>query len=110
MEDQLRKYKSIAAWLEDYQRHWENDPELEFKLGALQKFCVFVGKDPDIIINDCLKQVEDGMRIRTKQRRLYMEAIKVFEDSLEPSQKRKWGNAVRSFFIHNGVAMITDTI
>ena len=110
MNHPLQKYKSIGTWIEDYQKQWENDPELESKLNALQRFCQFVGKDPDSIINDCLAQVDDGMRIRTKQRRMYTESIKVFESSFEAREGRKWGNCVRSFFIHNGVAMIADII
>ena len=100
-------YASVQAWREDYIRHWgPDDPGLARKLATLQEFCQFVGKDPDTVVGECLRAVEDGKRIRLKARRRYIEAIREFEAGHEGA--RAAGNAVRSFFIHNGIAMSAD--
>jgi len=106
----LEKYKYVKTWMDEYKKRWQDDSELEFKLDALQRFCDFVGKNPDSMIEDCLKQLDAGMKIRTKQRKSYIESIKLFENSMEAIEGRKCGNCVRSFFIHNGVAMIADIV
>lgn len=108
MED-LSHYASVQAWREDYIRHWgPNDAELPQKLKTLQEFCSLVGKDPDAIVNECLRDVEGGKRIRLKARRRYIEAIRDFEANHQGG--RAAGNVVRSFLIHNGIAMSADVV
>lgn len=103
----LASYASVQAWREDYVRHWgPNDPELPQKLEILEEFCSFVDKNPDAIVNECLREVEGGRRIRLKVRRRYIEAIREFE--AHHRLGRTAGNVVRSFLIHNGVAMSAD--
>jgi hypothetical protein len=108
---ELLGQSSVKRWLEDYSRYWKNISDQNFKLTALARFCEFVGKMPDEMIADCLRDVEGGYKkIRGKRRRFYMEKIKEFEASIMEGNSRSWGNAVRSFFIHNGVAMSADSL
>ena len=105
--EEFARYTSVQAWRADYVRHWgDNDPGLTQNLEILQEFCRFVEKDPDAIIAECLRQVEAGKRIRLKARRRYIEAIREFETRHE--RGRAAGNVVRSFLIHNGIAMSAD--
>jgi hypothetical protein len=105
--DDFAAYASVQAWLADYVRHWgPADAGVPKKLETLREFCQLVGRDPDAIVGECLRQVEEGKRIRLKARRRYIEAIREFEAGHEGA--RAAGNIVRSFFIHNGIAMSAD--
>lgn len=98
---------AVQTWLADYVRYWgESDPGLRQNLEVLGEFCQFVGREPDDIIADCLRQVEAGKRIRPKARRRYLEAIRQFEGSHKKG--RPAGNVIRSFLIHNGIAVPAD--
>lgn len=102
----LGEYARVRIWLEGLEKSWGADPESEQKekLAVLERFCGFAGKDPDEIVAECLRPVDNGMeKIRYKARHAYIEQIEQFEAS--PGESRTTGNAVRSFFIHNGVAM-----
>lgn len=105
---EIEAYASVKAWREDYIRTWgSSDPELPQRLRVLEGFCAFVGKDPDAMVSECLREVDEGKRIRPKARRRYMDAIRDFEAE---QASRIAGNVVRSFFIHNGVAMSADVL
>lgn len=105
--DDLTAYESVRVWLADHARHWgEEDPQATPKLGVLAEFCRRVGKDPDAMIDECLREADEGVRIRLKARRRYIELIREFEATHE--RGREAGNVVRSFFIHNGIAMSAD--
>ncbi len=105
----IEGYASVRAWREDYVRTWgPTDQELPQRLRVLERFCAFVEKDPDAMIGECLREVDEGKRIRAKARRRYMNAIRQFEE--EQASGRTAGNVVRSFFIHNGVAMSADVL
>ncbi len=100
----LADYATVGTWLADYARHWgDNDPGVRRNLGILQEFCDRVGKNPDEIVAECLRTTEAGARIRPKARRRYVASIDEFEAN-HPLGRRA-GNAVRSFLIHNGVAV-----
>ena len=106
---EIDSYESVKAWREDYIRTWgSNDPELPQRLRVLEGFCAFVGKDPDAMVAECLREVDEGKRIRAKARRRYMEAIRQFEE--DQASGRTAGNVVRGFFIHNGIAMSADVL
>ncbi len=66
------------------------------------------GKDPDAIVAECLRTVEEGARIRLKARRRYMASIEEFEKGHPLG--RTAGNVVRSFLIHNGIAMSANVM
>jgi hypothetical protein len=105
--DDVASQFSVQTWLADYARHWgPNTPDVRAKLVVLGEFCKLVGKAPDAIVQECLRDVDAGKRIKLKARRRYIEAIREFET--QHSNGRTAGNVVRSFFIHNGVAMSPD--
>ena len=109
--EELATQESVQRWHEYYRQHWGPPPDWDFKLQALARFADFVGKSPDQMIGECLREVEGGYKkIRAKKRRFYIQKIKEFEESIGGVQGRNWANAVRSFFIHNGVAMSTDIL
>jgi hypothetical protein len=101
------EYDTVQAWIEDYRRHWGPDADFQGRLQTLQRFCEFVGKDPDTMIQECLRAVDAGFRIRPKRRRFYMAKIAEFE-AQGSNGGRRAGNIVRSFLIHNGVALSAD--
>lgn len=109
--EDIAQQRSVQSWYASYCEQWGVPPDWEFRLRALASFCEFVGRTPDELVSDCLKDVEGGMkRIRAKRRRFYIEKIADFERRIGGIQGRNWGNAVRSFFIHNGVAMSADVL
>jgi len=107
--EKLEAQESVKRWYHYYERHWGPPPDWDFKLKALARFAEFVGKEPDGMIKECLREVEGGYKkIRAKKRRFYIEKIREFEEQIGGFEGRQWANAIRSFFIHNGVAMSTD--
>ncbi|MBI1885693.1 MAG: hypothetical protein HYS09_05200 [Chloroflexi bacterium] len=104
----LTEYESVKKWLAGLQRQWgENPADAEERLQTLEKFCEFVGRDPDAIIQECVREVESGKRISVKGRRFYHERIAEFQSSApgDPRTQVQWGNTVRSFLIYNGIFM-----
>lgn len=93
----------MQVWRESYQRFWGESLPQE-ALEVLERFCALVGQDPDSMVNACLRPQGEGSRflLSTRARRRYIEQIDAFERQ-EGSRER--ANFVRSFFIHNGVAM-----
>ncbi len=77
------------------------------RIGTLERFCRYVQREPDVIIEECSREVEGGKRIRIKKRRFYSEKIDEFQQSLDGDAKAQTraGNIVRSFMIHNGIFM-----
>jgi hypothetical protein len=102
----IGEYGRVRLWVEDYEKSWGRGQEDPAELSALEAFCEFVGKDPDAVVADLLAPVEGGYeKIRYKARHHYIELISQFE-ATNPGG-RQAGNAVRSFLIHNGVAVGT---
>jgi|GEM_PF-971839 hypothetical protein len=109
--EELAGQESVQRWYNYYSQHWGAPPDWDFKLQALARFSQWIGKTPDQMIGECLREVEGGYKkIRVKKRRFYIAKIKEFEESIGGVQGRNWANAVRSFFIHNGVAMSADIL
>jgi len=105
LEKPIAEYDRVRLWLEDFEKSWGERHDGSAELSALEAFCDFVGKDPDAIVADLLTPVEGGYeKIRYKARHRYIELISEFEANREGRQA---GNAVRSFLIHNGVAVGT---
>ena len=87
---------------------WGEEPgDMADRIEVLQRFCAFVGREPDSVIEECSREVEGGKRIRIKKRRLYSEKIDEFQASLDGDARTqaRAGNVVRSFMIHNGIFM-----
>lgn len=76
------------------------------RLGVMTEFCRSVGSSPDELIERCLRSVGEGQfKIRMAVRRELSAQIQEFAGG-----DHQRGNAVRSFFIHNGVALQPPTI
>jgi hypothetical protein len=69
---------------------------------VLEDFCRFCSETPDALIGSLFRPTDDGPRINLKRRRQVIEWIESFE---QERGGRSSGNIVRSFLIHNGVAM-----
>jgi hypothetical protein len=105
LDKPITDYARVQLWLEDFEKSWGGGHDGSAELSALEAFCKFVGKDPDAIVADLLTPVEGGYeKIRYKARHRYIELISEFEVAQEGRQA---ANAVRSFLIHNGVAVGT---
>ena len=101
---QVRDSESVHRWFSSRLGLWGRGAVDDNLLPTLVEFCEVVGKTPDEMIDDCLKPGKDRevFTLRTRARRTYMDQIERFEAE---SRSRDKGNVVRSFFIHNGVAM-----
>lgn len=105
----LAEYASVRVWLDGLRRHWGGDPEADDpeRLPMLEAFCRYAGRDPDRIIAETTMLKDGERRIRIKGRERYARLIDEWQATVEGSRLRraKWGNAVRSFLIHNGVLL-----
>lgn len=107
-ERPIEDYARVKVWLDDFEKSWgdaTSEPR-SAELAVLSEFCEFVGKDPDAVVADLLNEVEGGYeKIRYKARHHYIGLIVQFE-ATHPAG-RQAGNVIRSFLIHNGVAVGT---
>ncbi len=92
---------AVARWLQGYAEQWGGAEPLD-QLDALAAFCTFVGKDPDELVAWLLREDDHGRTIRLGRRRELVAQLEQFEAE---HGGRPAGNAVRSFLIHNGVAI-----
>lgn len=96
---------TVGVWLRAYDAHWnvrQSDSETKAKLDVLARFCASCGKQPDVLVAWLFRPTPEGPRIRLKRRREVMGLIEQFEAE---NGGRPAGNTVRSFLIHNGVAL-----
>jgi hypothetical protein len=103
----LRTSESVRRWLASRLVFWggaANKGKEEQLLSTLASFCETAQKSPDEMIDECLRRSTEGgpFVLRTRARRGYIDLIAKFE---EQTGSRDTANVVRSFFIHNGVAM-----
>jgi hypothetical protein len=107
LEKPIADYDTVRTWQSGLREQWGDEPDMAERMAVLQRFCEFTDGDPDGLIADCTRVVESGKRIRIKERRKYTEKILEFQalSSGTPREQAKLGNAVRSFFIHNGIFM-----
>jgi hypothetical protein len=106
--EELRASKRVGIWLDEAHRQQGSEPEEdERRLAVLARFCAFVERTPDQMIDDVLN-FEAG-KMRLKGRRFYAEKIEEFERAQEGDAfaRRAAANLVRSFFIHNGLFLGT---
>jgi predicted Fe-S protein YdhL (DUF1289 family) len=101
----LAEQATVRTWLDAHGRHWGthlSEAEVEERLEVLARFCASCGRQPDELVAWLFRPTPEGPRIRLKRRRLVMAMIDEFE---QRSGGRAAGNTVRSFLIHNGVAL-----
>ena len=104
----MEKAATVRMWREALRMQWGEEPaDMSARIETLERFCAFVGQDPDAIIEGCCREVEGGKRIRIKKRRFYSEKIDEFQASIngDARAQARAGNVVRSFMIHNGIFM-----
>lgn len=113
MSTNLKEDKTVQTWLTGVHEQSGVSPENDAKrLQVLAEFCARIDKTPDQMIDECLREVEGGKKIRVKGRRFYAEQIAEFEQQAEggPGEKRQKANYIRSFLIHNGVLLQTSPL
>jgi hypothetical protein len=100
----IQTYESTRRWLASRASLWGSHVASEEMLEQLAQFCEITGKNPDDMVNECLRRSAEGgpFVLRTRARREYIDRIEKFEAD---TGSRDAANAVRSFFIHNGVVM-----
>jgi hypothetical protein len=99
---------SVRVWREGLREQWGEEPtDMVARIETLARFCELVEREPDLIIEECSREVEGGKRIRIKKRRFYSEKIEEFQASVDGDDRAqtKAGNIIRSFMIHNGIFM-----
>ena len=99
----IRDYASVGEWRKSVSKFWRATPPPDDWLETLEAFCRFAGTNPDAIIDEILSPAPtgEGLLLRTRARRKWVELIDEFEGYVG----REKANHVRSFVIHNGVAM-----
>jgi hypothetical protein len=103
--ESLAGQETVGTWLRAYDAHWnvrQSDGETRAKLEVLARFCDLCGRQPDELVAWLFRPTPEGPRIRLKRRREVMALIEGFEAE---NGGRPAGNTVRSFLIHNGVAL-----
>ncbi len=103
-DDPLLELDSVKQWWGSYQQFWRGGAPPAEALDALRKFVRKTGFEPDEIVEEVLKPQAsgEGLMLRTRARRKYMELLAEFEES---EGSRETANYVRSFMIHNGIAI-----
>lgn len=94
--DDLTQHEAVKMWTSSARMADEGR-----SLRELSAFCTLVERNPDEMVDDCLRLIADGQfKLRGKTRRQYVERIDEFETE---RGGREHGNVIRSFFIHNGI-------
>ncbi len=113
MAANIRNAKTVRTWLAGLEdQSGVSREEALQRVAVLTEFCTLVEKGPDQIIDECLREVDGGKKIRAKGRRIYAEKITEFESHIDggAAEKRQKGNYIRSFLIHNGVLLQTSPL
>jgi hypothetical protein len=101
----------VQRWLQAHGAFWGETSaasEVQRKLEVLAGFCGFCDQAPDELVDSLFRQTPEGPRIKLKRRRAVMAQIDEFEREFGKGNVtvgREAGNVVRSFLIHNGVAL-----
>jgi hypothetical protein len=103
---EFENYKSVQMWLKELRGRYKDTDEINLRLELLKKFCEFVGKNHDELVNEVYNF--DTHKLRLKKRDFYNEKINEFAEGLEgiPSSiKDTYGNILEGFFLYNGIKM-----
>jgi len=113
----LGEVRTVRHWLEAQAKHWNRtaqEAETRRKLDTLRAFCETNQIDPDALVASLFRPTPEGPRIKLKRRRVVMGQIAEFEakaaETQDARRARDIGNVVRSFLIHNGVAMSAPVV
>jgi len=113
MSTNFNDNKTVQTWLAGVHEQSGVSPETDAnRVQVLAELCAFIDKEPDQIIEECLRDVDGGKKIRVKGRRFYAQKIAEFEQQApgSASEKRQKANYIRSFLIHNGVLLQTSPL
>lgn len=114
--EQVAGSEAVRRWVNAYSSFWSeetSDLESQGRLEVLREFCSFCAVGPDELIASLFRQTPEGPRIKLKRRREVMAQIDEFERGVgqgSPARGRGAGNIVRSFLIHNGVALTASPL
>ncbi len=109
--DELGEFATVRQWLEAYASHWNRsaqEADRQHKLNILRRYCEIAERDPDALVANLFRETPTGKKIWLKRRQAEMARIDEFEVAMgggELRAGRDAGNTIRSFFIHNGVAL-----
>jgi hypothetical protein len=109
--DDLGELACVQRWLRAHGAFWgetSTASEVQRKLQVLADFCGSCDSSPDELVDGLFRQTPKGRRIKLKRRRAVMAQIDEFEREFGKGNTmagREAGNIVRSFLIHNGVAL-----
>jgi hypothetical protein len=102
---ELKNYKSVQTWFKELRGRQYNTDEINLRLELLKKFCDFVTKNPDELVNEVYNF--NTHKTILKKRDFYNEKINEFIEGLEgsPSVRDNYGNMLEGFFLYNGIRM-----
>ena len=107
--ENIKTVESVKHWIEDAGYNSpKRSQEVEHLLNELSDFCDFTEKDPDELVESCLRTTKSGdISISAKGRREIDDTIDEFVKSkgLSGHNAIVVGNNIRGFLIHNGVFM-----
>jgi len=118
LPEDIGELPEVKHWLESQARllnRSQEEADRRRKLDTLRSFCVIQQIDPDALVRSLFRPTPEGPRIKLKRRRIVMEQIAEFEakareETQDVRRARDTGNVVRSFLIHNGVAMSAPVV
>jgi hypothetical protein len=102
---EFENYKSVQAWFKELRSRYKDPNEINLRLELLNKFCEFVAKNPDELVNEVYNF--DTHKPKLKSRDYYNQKINEFIESLDgiSSVREIYGNMLEGFFIFNGIKM-----
>jgi hypothetical protein len=95
----IRDDATVQRWLRSAGAREEGDGQ---RLAALAAFCNHVELGPNELVTGLFRDTEVGKKIKLKRRKVVMAEIDAWEAE---NGGRAAGNVVRSFLIHNGIAL-----
>ena len=123
---EFENYKSVQIWLRELRERYKNPNEIHLRLELLRKFCEFVAKNPDELVNEVYYNLNPVDRRHSftcefllvdpgaytpemilKKRNFYNEKINEFIEGREcsPSVRDNYGNMLEGFFVYNGIRL-----
>ena len=101
----FESYKSVQIWLKELRWRYKDPNEINLRLELLNKFCEFVARNPDELVNEVYNF--DTHKPKLKNRDYYNQKINEFIESLDgiSSVREIYGNMLEGFFIFNGIKM-----
>lgn len=102
---------TLTRWIDALHAHWGDDAdalETGRQVEIVLRFCSLAQDEPDALVASLFRPTEEGPRIRVKRRREVIALIERFEREAgggDVGRGRADGNVVRSFLIHNGIAL-----